>query len=71
MGGGLHSHYIVKPNLVLRLGWGFDNCIFFLILGWWEPFQLGSWSEWWLKLKSSLEKPFCGRVQTGNVKVIL
>ena len=22
---GLHSHYIVKPNLVLRLGWGFDN----------------------------------------------
>ena len=23
--GGLHSHYIVKPNLVLRLGWGFDN----------------------------------------------
>ena len=25
MGWGLHSHYIVKPNLVLRLGWGFDN----------------------------------------------
>ena len=25
--GGLHSHYIVKPNLVLRLGWGFDNRI--------------------------------------------
>ena len=23
--GGLHSHYIVKPNLVFRLGWGFDN----------------------------------------------
>ena len=23
--GGLHSHFIVKPNLVLRLGWGFDN----------------------------------------------
>ena len=21
----MHSHYIVKPNLVLRLGWGFDN----------------------------------------------
>ena len=25
VGWGLHSHYIVKPNLVLRLGWGFDN----------------------------------------------
>ena len=24
-GWGLHSHYIVKPNHVLRLGWGFDN----------------------------------------------
>ena len=26
--GGLwcfHSHFIVKPNLVLRLGWDFDN----------------------------------------------
>ena len=23
--GGLQSHFIVKPNLVLRLGWGFDN----------------------------------------------
>ena len=22
---GLQSHFIVKPNLVLRLGWGFDN----------------------------------------------
>ena len=21
----VHSHFIVKPNLVLRLGWGFDN----------------------------------------------
>ena len=27
MGWGLHSHYIVKPNLVLRLGWGFDNIL--------------------------------------------
>ena len=26
MGGwAVHSHYIVKPNLVLRLGWDFDN----------------------------------------------
>ena len=25
VGCGVHSHYIVKPNLVLRLGWGFDN----------------------------------------------
>ena len=24
-GWGVHSHYVVKPNLVLRLGWGFDN----------------------------------------------
>ena len=23
--GGVQSHFIVKPNLVLRLGWGFDN----------------------------------------------
>ena len=30
--GGLHSHYIVKPNLVLRLGWGFDNNSGILIL---------------------------------------
>ena len=22
---GVQSHFIVKPNLVLRLGWGFDN----------------------------------------------
>ena len=21
----VQSHFIVKPNLVLRLGWGFDN----------------------------------------------
>ena len=26
-GWGLHSHYIVKHNLVLRLGWGFDNIL--------------------------------------------
>ena len=32
---GLQSHFRVKPNLVLRLGWGFDNgavtesCFFF------------------------------------------
>ena len=25
MGWGVHSHYVVKPNIVLRLGWGFDN----------------------------------------------
>ena len=24
-GWGLQSHFRVKPNLVLRLGWGFDN----------------------------------------------
>ena len=31
-GWGVHSHYIVKPNLVLRLGWGFDNmaCVLFV-----------------------------------------
>ena len=23
--GGLQSHFVVKPNIVLRLGWGFDN----------------------------------------------
>ena len=22
---GVQSHFVVKPNLVLRLGWGFDN----------------------------------------------
>ena len=27
MGWGLHSHYVVKPNLVLGLGWGFDNLV--------------------------------------------
>ena len=30
---------------------------FFTIFGWGDPFQLRSWSEGWLKLKSSLEKP--------------
>ena len=35
--GGLHSHYIVKPNLVLRLGWGFDNLI--TIPGYHEPIR--------------------------------
>ena len=25
--GGVQSHFIVKPNLVLRLGWGFDNYV--------------------------------------------
>ena len=24
---GVHSHYVVKPNLVLRLGWGFDKYV--------------------------------------------
>ena len=24
-GGVVQSHFIVKANLVLRLGWGFDN----------------------------------------------
>ena len=28
---GLHSHYIVKPNLVLRLGWGFDKNIWTIL----------------------------------------
>ena len=27
LGWGSHSHYVVKPNLVLRLGWGFDNLV--------------------------------------------
>ena len=26
---GVQSHFMVKPNLVLRLGWGFDNNIDF------------------------------------------
>ena len=30
---------------------------FSLIFEWVDPFQLNSWSEGWLKLKSSLEKP--------------
>ena len=30
VGWGVQSHYIVKPNLVLRLGWGFDNCLIML-----------------------------------------
>ena len=25
VGWGLQSNFVVKPNLVLRLGWGFDN----------------------------------------------
>ena len=25
VGGVVQSHFIVRPNLVLRLGWGFDN----------------------------------------------
>ena len=27
VGWGVQSHFIVKPNLVLRLGWGFDNLL--------------------------------------------
>ena len=27
VGRGGQSHFIVKPNLVLRLGWGVDNRI--------------------------------------------
>ena len=27
VGWCLQSHFIVKPNLVLRLGWGFDKNI--------------------------------------------
>ena len=30
MGWGLQSHFRVKPNPLLRLGWGFDNYIFVL-----------------------------------------
>ena len=25
VGGVVQSHFIVRPNLLLRLGWGFDN----------------------------------------------
>ena len=27
VGWGVHSHYIVKPNLMMTLGWGFDNTL--------------------------------------------
>ena len=33
------------------------HLFFFQFLGGGDPFQLRSWSEGWLKLKSSLEKP--------------
>ena len=32
----VQSHFIVKPNLVLRLGWGFDNKDTFLFVGGYE-----------------------------------
>ena len=41
--GGMHSHYIVKPNLVLRLGWGFDNN-YFVLKYIWKSLYLGQ--EW-------------------------
>ena len=31
VGWGVQSHFIVKPNLVLRLGWGFDNYLEILL----------------------------------------
>ena len=35
----------------------FKTHLFFSIFGWEDPFQLGSRSEGWLKLQTSLEKP--------------
>ena len=51
---GVQSHFVVKPNLVLRLGWGFDNTgilhathteIFF----WWggQKCPWGTQNLWW------------------------
>ena len=37
VGGVVQSHFIVKPNLVLRLGWGFDNKMIFF----WGNFNMG------------------------------
>ena len=47
----MQSHFIVKPNLVLRLGWGFDNFLtlregqikwnyeIFTYSGRWDPYD--------------------------------
>ena len=39
--GGCKSHFQVKPNLVLRLGWGFDNkgeCILSIVVVLCDPY---------------------------------
>ena len=49
MGWGLHSHFIVKPNLVLRFGWGFDNLVKLACIGvnWVQLSCIGmNWVEW-------------------------
>ena len=38
--GGLQSHFIVKPNLMLRLGWGFDKSYCYMSL---EAFVHKEW----------------------------
>ena len=40
-GWGVQSHFQVKPNLVLRLGWGFDNkgeCILSIVVVLCDPY---------------------------------
>ena len=44
----LYSHSKTDPK---------QEVLFFSIFGWGDPFQPASWSEGWLKLLSSLEKP--------------
>ena len=36
-GWGLQSHFHVKPNLVLRLGWGFDKMLTLKIINFQYP----------------------------------
>ena len=47
-----HKTHWILPNNQFK-----TNLFFFSFLGGGDPFQLGSWSEGWLKLQSSLEKP--------------
>ena len=46
VGWGVQSHFQVKPNLVLRLGWGFDNTLMSMLLLWVLKLNVTLFCDW-------------------------
>ena len=69
--GGLHGHYIVKPNLVERLGWGFDNKVSEVVNKYCcrNDYNLvKNWeTEAWRKQGIAITRDSSSRMQGGNI----